>query len=139
MITDEAVRKEMEDRGFNLNIADPLFHGIDEAWDAIKAEMIREEEIFVTDRIMALLSTTGMEKADRVAPAEKIYSGWCSEDPCYSDYELGTHVFELYYNDYTIKYSGSWWFDDDTKNVTFSDHDLMSGLLTTDKLRSQGL
>lgn len=90
------------------------------------------------DQLKNIFMATDVPEAEAIKAAVKITDDIDSHDPVY--YAIGTHSFELTYKDYTITHNnGSWLFSDNTKAMTMHDNDIMSGLMTVDAMRRQGL
>lgn len=89
------------------------------------------------EQLKNIFMATDVPEAEAIKASDKITNEVDSHDPV--DYAIGTHDFELSYKDYTITHKGgSWYFNDDTKDMKMSDWGIMSGLLTCDKMREQG-
>tara|TARA_R100001377_G_scaffold83734_1_gene65793 strand:+ start:4870 stop:5160 length:291 start_codon:yes stop_codon:yes gene_type:complete len=90
------------------------------------------------EQLKSIFMATDVPEAEAIQAADKITSEIDSHNPV--DYAIGTHSFELTYKDYTITYTnGSWRFSDNTKAMAMHDCDIMSGLMTADAMRRQGL
>ena len=98
--------------------------------------MTDKELVEFSHQVRAILQSVGIPELNAIKVSVKLIEEWDGNPVAY---ELGTHRFELYYKDFSIAHHDAWHFEDDTKDMAFWDTDLLSGLLTCDKLREQGL
>tara|TARA_R110000824_G_scaffold42506_4_gene125138 strand:- start:6555 stop:6845 length:291 start_codon:yes stop_codon:yes gene_type:complete len=90
------------------------------------------------DQLKNIFMACDVPEADAIKAAKKITDDVDSHDPL--DYAIGSHDFELCYRDFSItQNNGSWWFSDNTKDLNLHDYDIISGLMTVDAMRRQGL
>ena len=137
MITDDQVWEEMKSRGLPTTGADPIYWGIADNFGLVKWELESAEKVGLNQQVRAILESVEVSPDDAIKITVKLMED-CLDEPV--NYEMGTHSFELYYKDFTITHHGqAWYFEDDTKDMTFWDVELLSGLLVADKMREQGL
>ena len=111
---------------------------------ATDAEIIHGKLFF--SQLTAIMKGCFVDEISAIKAAAKIVGDWNYSDDSLEDptilYEVGTHDFTFEYKSYGITFerdSKVWLFEDYTKDMWLRDEDLLSGLLTCDKMREQGL
>ena len=134
MITDKEVWQEMKEQGLPTQNADPVYWGIQDSFIAVKEQLEAQELVESNEQVRALLEGLDVSLEDAIKISVKLH-----EDDDIEPLNIEERPFELYYKDFTITHHGSWFFDDNTKDMNYWDVDLLNGMLVADKIREQGL
>ena len=106
-------------------------------------EELAAKKVEFNQQLRAILATHGISDEDAIKISSKLVEDWDFDDDSLEDpticYEIGTHKITFEYKEYGITYEDTWMFEDYTKHLWMRDFDLLSGLLTCDKMREQGL